>query len=46
MRGPTLILLPLAALSLQGCLAKAALDVATAPETHDHRCVGQEGHAA
>ena len=31
MRGPTLILLPLAALSLQGCLAKAALDVATAP---------------
>lgn len=31
MRGPTLILLPLAALSLQGCLAKTAFDVATAP---------------
>ena len=31
MRGPTLILLPLAALGLSGCLAKTALDVATAP---------------
>jgi len=31
MRGPTLILLPLAAFGLSGCLAKTALDVATAP---------------
>lgn len=31
MRRPALLILPLAALALQGCLAKAALDVATAP---------------
>jgi hypothetical protein len=31
MRGPTTLLLPLAALALSGCLAKTALDVATAP---------------
>ena len=31
MRGPTLILLPLAAFGLSGCLAKTAFDVATAP---------------
>ncbi len=31
MRGPTLVLLPFAALALQGCLAKTAFDVATAP---------------
>lgn len=31
MRGPTLFLLPVLALGLSGCLAKTALDVATAP---------------
>ena len=31
MRGPTLVLLPLVALGLSGCLAKTAFDVATAP---------------
>lgn len=31
MRGPTLVLTPLLALSLGGCLAKTALDVVTAP---------------
>ncbi|MCT2557850.1 hypothetical protein N0B51_02520 [Tsuneonella sp. YG55] len=31
MRGPTLALLSLAAFGLSGCLAKTALDVATAP---------------
>ena len=31
MRGPTLFLLPVAALGLSGCLAKTAFDVATAP---------------
>ena len=31
MRGPALVLLPLVALGLSGCLAKTAFDVATAP---------------
>ncbi|ANY18995.1 hypothetical protein A6F68_00460 [Tsuneonella dongtanensis] len=31
MRGPTLVLLPIAAFGLSGCLAKTAFDVATAP---------------
>ena len=31
MRGPTIVLLPFAALGLSGCLAKTAFDVATAP---------------
>lgn len=31
MRGPTTLLLPLLAFGLSGCLAKTALDVATAP---------------
>ena len=31
MRGPSLVLLAIAAFSVSGCLAKTALDVATAP---------------
>lgn len=31
MRGPALVLLPLVAFGLSGCLAKTAFDVATAP---------------